>query len=100
MWIIKLTGWGFRRSRIVVASLEECLDVIDCFISSVQRICVRYSNVDEIIGGNVLDFLTNFFQVEVNCFWFKVYRSSYIGDGIMGIVEEFNTASSCTFMAK
>ena len=57
-----MTGWGGWRSRIVVVSLEECLGVIYFFIISVQNICVRCSNVDDIIGSSVLDFLPAFLQ--------------------------------------
>ena len=51
-WTIKLNNWGSRRYRIGVEILEESLDVIDCFISCIQNICVRCRNVDEVIESN------------------------------------------------
>ena len=66
-----MTDWGGRRSRIGVTSLEEFRNVIDCFINSIQKICVRCRNVDEIIVSSVLDILSYLIQLEVHCFRFK-----------------------------
>ena len=54
-----------------MVSLEECRDIIDCFISGVQDICVRCRNVDKIIESSVSDFLPGFLRLEVHCFQLK-----------------------------
>ena len=68
--------------------LEKFLDVIDFFISSIQKICVRCRNVDKKIGSIVLNLLTGFLHLEVHCFWIKGDRSHSIGDGLIGIMED------------
>ena len=82
-----MADWGGQRSRIGVVSLEETLDVIDCFISGIQNICVRCRNVDKVTGSSVLDLLPDLLHLEVHCFWVKLYRSRDIGNGLMGIVD-------------
>ena len=47
----KMTDWGGWRLRIRLSSLEECLDVLDCVIISIEDICVRRSSADEVIGS-------------------------------------------------
>ena len=47
-----MDGWCVWRSRIVAVGLEECRDVIDGFVNSAQKICVRCRHVDEITGKN------------------------------------------------
>ena len=69
-------------------SLEEGLDVIDCFISSIQKICVRCRNVDDIIGSGVLDLLPDFLHLEVYYLRVKGDRSRDTGDGLTGIMED------------
>ena len=46
IWRRRLTDWGGRRSSIVVVSLEEFLDVLDCIIISIQDIFVSCRNVE------------------------------------------------------
>ena len=82
-----MTDWGGQRSRIGVVSLEESLDVIDCFISNIQNICVRCRNVDKVTGSSVLNLLPDFLHLEVHCLWVKLYKSRDIADGLMGIVD-------------
>ena len=41
-----MTVWGGRRSRIIVTGLEERQDVMDGFIISDHKICVRCRNVE------------------------------------------------------
>ena len=84
----KLTNWDGWWSRIVLVSLEEGLDVIDRFISSIQKICVRCRNVDDIIGSGVLDLLPDFLHLEVYCLQVKGDRSRDTGDGLTGIMED------------
>ena len=87
IWRRKLTEWYGRRYRIGVTSMEECLDVIDCFIRGIQNICVRCRNVDKVTGSSVLNLLPDLLHLEVHCFWVKLYRSRDIGNGLMGIVD-------------
>ena len=47
----------------MVADLEECCYVIDGFIRSVQKICVRWRNVEKIIGSSILDILHDYLQL-------------------------------------
>ena len=86
-WIRNITNWGGQRSKIGVRSLEECPNVTDCFISSIHNICVRRSNVDEIIGISILNLLPDYLQLEVHCFWVKGNRSRDIGDGLTDIMD-------------
>ena len=83
-----MTDWGGGWSWILVVILEEFLNVIDCFIRSIQKICVMCGNVDEIIGSIVLNLLTGFLHLEVHCFRIKGDRSHSIGDGLMGVAED------------
>ena len=62
-----MTGWGGRRSMVVLIGMEEYHYVIDGLISSYHKICVRYRNFDKILGSSVLDILPNFLQLEVHC---------------------------------
>ena len=87
IWRINLTDWGGRSSRIVVVGMQEFLNVIHCFISSIQSICVGCRSIDEIIGSSVLDLLPGFLHLEVHRSRVKGYRSHNIGDGLTGIVE-------------
>ena len=81
-----MAGWGGRRSRIVVVGLEEFHDVIYSFIRIGQKICVRCSNFEEIIGSNVLDILNDFLLFEVHCFWCIGHTSGDKGKGHTDIV--------------
>ena len=56
IWRIKRTNWCGQRSRIGVVILEECINVVDCVISSIHKICVMCRNFNEVIGSSVLDF--------------------------------------------
>ena len=66
-WRKYLTGWDGWRSRIVVVGTEECCDIIGGFIRSLQKFFVMCRNVDNIIGSCVLEILTGFIQLGVNC---------------------------------
>ena len=66
----------------------EFCNVVDGFISRVQKLCVRCRNVDKKIGSIVLNLLTGFLHLEVHCFWIKGDRSHSIGDGLIGIMED------------
>ena len=83
-----MTDWGGQRSRIGVVSLEESLDVIDCFISNIQNICVRCRNVDKVTGSSVLNLLPDFLHFKVHYLRVKGDRSRDIGDGLMDIVDK------------
>ena len=72
----------------MVLVLEECYNLIDCFIISIQKIFVSCMNVDEIIGSSIMDILYDFLQLEVHCFKFIAYRSGYTGKANTDIVEE------------
>ena len=67
--------------------LEECLGRLDCVISVIQKICVRYKNVYSFIGISVLNILIYFLHLEVHFLWIKGDRSLDIGTGIGVIVE-------------
>ena len=83
-----MTDWGGQRSRIGVVSLEECLNVINCFVSSIYNIYVRCRDVDEVIGSSISNLLTKFLCLEVQCLRVKGYRIHDIGDGLTGIVDD------------
>ena len=68
--------------------LEECLYELDCVIIVVQKICVRYKNVDRVIRSSILNILNDFLHLRVHCIWVKRYRIRDIRYGLMGIVED------------
>ena len=73
---------------IGVMILEKCLDAIDCFISVIQKIYGRPSNVDKVIIISILNFLTGFLHLEVHFVRVKVDKSRDIGYVLTGIVED------------
>ena len=44
-----MSDWDSHRFKIRVVMLEECLDVLDCFIISIKEIRDRYMGVGEVI---------------------------------------------------
>ena len=67
IWIRNLTDWCGSSSSTGMISLEECLGVIDCVIKIIQKILVRYRNVDELIIIRALNLLPDFLHLEVHC---------------------------------
>ena len=68
--------------------LEECLHVIDFFISVIQNIYGRPSNFEKLIGSIILNLLTGCLHLEVHFFRVKGDRSRDIGDFLTFIVED------------
>ena len=83
-----MVGGGDWKSRIVVVGLEECCDVIDGFIRSAKKTCVRCTHVEKVSGRRILDNLPNFLQLEVNCFRVIVDRIGDTGNFHTDIVED------------
>ena len=54
---------GSLRFRIGVVSLDKSPDVLDCVISSIEEIGVRYMCADEVIKSSVLNILLDIFHL-------------------------------------
>ena len=81
--------------------MDECLGVIDCFISSIQKICVRCRNAEDIIGSSIFNFLTDFLHLDVHFFLVIGDRCRDVGvDSRVSWRTVFNTASGYKFMVK
>ena len=66
----------------------EFCNVVDGFISRVQKLCVRCRNVDKIIGSRIQDILPGFLQLEVHYFRYIGHTSGDKGKGHTDIVED------------
>ena len=49
--------------------MDEFIDVLACFISGIEDVCVRCRSVDKVIGSSFLNILLGVFHFEVHLLW-------------------------------